>query len=114
MPVPRKGPRGIVLMFLLPPPDDSRVALVRARDLGQRLAGLDLAHHWQRELTGQLTSFESQGCCLLSYSKGSFTPCLRQGVQSSITINYYCRFYFHMNVIITVIREEYLLKCPNV
>jgi hypothetical protein len=56
-------------MFLLPAPDHRRVHLVLARHLSQRLAGLDLADDLKLEPTGELTTFESQGCCLLSLFK---------------------------------------------
>jgi len=58
-------------MCLAPPEDQSGMPLRLARSLGCGLPGPDLAHHLQRERTGEATSFESQGCGLLSLMKAA-------------------------------------------
>jgi hypothetical protein len=62
----RQSPLGMALMVLLPPPAHRRVHVGRARHWRQRLAGLDLVDDLKLELTGALTTFESQGWCLLA------------------------------------------------
>jgi len=59
--VRRKGTLGVALMLLLSPADYRWLHLILACDLDQRLAGFDLAHDLQLELTGKRTAFRSQG-----------------------------------------------------
>jgi hypothetical protein len=56
-------------MFLLPPTDHCWVHLILASDLGQQLASLDLVDDLKLELTGELTTFKSQGRGLLPLVK---------------------------------------------
>jgi hypothetical protein len=64
-----KSPRGVVLMLLLPPPNQRGVYLIFTSRVGHRLTGFDLTAYLKRELAGQLTAFESQSSGLLSQAK---------------------------------------------
>jgi hypothetical protein len=56
-----KGPRGILEMHFAPPDDQGRMHLILACGLGGGFPRLDFPHHLPLELTGEATSFESQG-----------------------------------------------------
>jgi hypothetical protein len=64
-----KGLLGILKTRFAPPDDQGGMHLILACGQGGGLPRFDLPHHLQLELTGEATSFESQGCCLLSVAK---------------------------------------------
>jgi hypothetical protein len=64
-----KGPFGILEMLFMPPDEHGGMDLILTRGLGRGFPGFELADHLQLELTGEATSFESQGDCLLSILK---------------------------------------------
>jgi len=69
VPGAQKGPLGGVLMLVLPAAEQGRGELLLARHVRGRFTGLHRTDHWERELTSQAASLESQGQRRLAYSK---------------------------------------------